>query len=731
MKEIQMNKWLLAFLYFLVFILLREWLLPVIALTDTSYLSLFLFFIGIAFILALMKAKWWLSIPIKAVYIFWAVQYMYVGTITIPIKAIPLVFGDIVSNVPLIFNGEWGKLSNTLRTILFFLLLWMITYLVSYWLEVKRSILLFYFSTVVFIAAVDTFSTYSAESSIFMIMVVGLLLLGILSISKISARYKAFISFRQITQVSIPLVFVLILSGVLMTFSPKLAPIWADPVPFIKSMAEGGGDGNATVSKSGYDPNDAQLGGPFLPDDSLVFEAAVANKQYWKVETKDTYTSKGWEQSNVETSSNKYFPGAKMTDGMTQQQIEESTPKYAGMTMVEKFPFIVYPYGMTTVHTEQAVTIIHHGAAGKYLTDIEGESRSLDLYDVEFVEQAYSLKQLRDTKMSELPSMNEFSAYLQLPDELPDRVRELATSITESSESVYDKAKAVERYFGRNGFVYDQKNVAVPNEEEDYVDQFLFDTKRGYCDNFSSSMVVLLRTLDIPARWVKGFAPGDPSQNDEGERVYRVSNNEAHSWVEAYMPGIGWVPFEPTIGFSGVADIDYDIELNLDDPEVREMPEQKREELEREIKEKEAKEKRTTTDRTLPIAMNEWVKDNIRWMMFGTAILFIIGWWLYVSRRRWMPKIIIPLYRAKDGNWHSFSKQYRSLLKQLDRFGLKRAHGETLAAYAEKVDRYFGGNRMQKLTTVYEKRIYGEIKESQDWQRLQEMWEDLVLKTSD
>ena len=54
-----------------------------------------------------------------------------------------------------------------------------------------------------------------------------------------------------------------------------------------------------------------------------------------------------------------------------------------------------------------------------------------------------------------------------------------------------------------------KQNVAVPGENEDYVDQFLFDTKRGYCDNFSTSMAVLLRTLGIPTRWVKGYTGGE------------------------------------------------------------------------------------------------------------------------------------------------------------------------------------------------------------------------------
>ncbi|MBO1913308.1 transglutaminase domain-containing protein, partial [Microvirga sp. 3-52] len=115
---------------------------------------------------------------------------------------------------------------------------------------------------------------------------------------------------------------------------------------------------------------------------------------------------------------------------------------------------------------------------------------------------------------------DEFSDYLQLPNELPARVGELAEKITNSSENVYDKTKAIERYFSRNGFVYDQKDVAVPAEDQDYVDQFLFETKNGYCDNFSTSMVVMLRTIGIPARWVKGFAPGELGRNENKESVY-------------------------------------------------------------------------------------------------------------------------------------------------------------------------------------------------------------------
>ena len=61
-------------------------------------------------------------------------------------------------------------------------------------------------------------------------------------------------------------------------------------------------------SKSGYDPNDSSLGGSFVQDSTLVFEAKVESEQYWKIETKNTYTSKGWEQVSVNDVQTSYTP---------------------------------------------------------------------------------------------------------------------------------------------------------------------------------------------------------------------------------------------------------------------------------------------------------------------------------------------------------------------------------------------------------------------------------------
>jgi len=131
--------------------------------------------------------------------------------------------------------------------------------------------------------------------------------------------------------------------------------------------------------------------------------------------------------------------------------------------------------------------------------------------------------------------------YLQLPDDISQRVRSLALKITAAQSNPYDQATAIETYL-RENYPYTVEVPAPPLDRE-VADYFLFDLKKGFCDYYATSMVVLARAAGIPARFVTGFASGeyDPV---EGRFVVRMIN--AHSWVEVYFPGYGWVEFEPT-----------------------------------------------------------------------------------------------------------------------------------------------------------------------------------------
>lgn len=129
--------------------------------------------------------------------------------------------------------------------------------------------------------------------------------------------------------------------------------------------------------------------------------------------------------------------------------------------------------------------------------------------------------------------------YLKLPP-LDIRISKLAEEITAPAPSNYDKAVALEQYLATH-FGY---TLELPRSlPQDPLANFLFERKRGHCEYFASSMAVMLRSVHIPSRIVTGFRGGE--FNDLTSQ-YVVRASDAHSWVEAYFPGSGWVTFDPT-----------------------------------------------------------------------------------------------------------------------------------------------------------------------------------------
>ena len=136
------------------------------------------------------------------------------------------------------------------------------------------------------------------------------------------------------------------------------------------------------------------------------------------------------------------------------------------------------------------------------------------------------------------------SYYTQLPP-LPQRVSDLADSLTQGLDNNYDRATAINDFF-HTEFDY---TLELPRSvQEATLDYFLFERGEGHCEYFSTAMVVLLRSLGVHAREVNGFLGGQ--WNDFGQYL-AVTQNEAHSWVEVWFPGYGWVQFDPTPGAAG------------------------------------------------------------------------------------------------------------------------------------------------------------------------------------
>jgi hypothetical protein len=104
----------------------------------------------------------------------------------------------------------------------------------------------------------------------------------------------------------------------------------------------------------------------------------------------------------------------------------------------------------------------------------------------------------------------------------------------------YDQSRAIQDYL--RTLVYDERRAAPP-EGRDWVDYFLFTGQRGYCDDFATAMIVMLRSLNVPARLAQGYAGGTL---DSQVNAYVVRESIGHSWPEVYFPGYGWQRFEPT-----------------------------------------------------------------------------------------------------------------------------------------------------------------------------------------
>ncbi|HVF08990.1 MAG TPA: transglutaminase domain-containing protein, partial [Actinomycetota bacterium] len=136
-----------------------------------------------------------------------------------------------------------------------------------------------------------------------------------------------------------------------------------------------------------------------------------------------------------------------------------------------------------------------------------------------------------------------FAHYLQLPHGLPGRVEALASRITTDRTTLHGRVLAVQSWLQANT----RYDLDIPRDPTgvEAVDHFLFETRRGYCEQIATSMAVMLRTLGIATRLVTGYGPGE---RNPLTGYLEVKQSDAHAWLEVFYPDIGWVQYDPTFG---------------------------------------------------------------------------------------------------------------------------------------------------------------------------------------
>ncbi|MDQ0233453.1 DUF4129 domain-containing transglutaminase family protein [Metabacillus malikii] len=726
----------IAYVYYIfAFLLLWEWLRPLEVFTDTENTFVFIFFIAVCFILILLKARWFIAFPVKSIIILFVLHGMYYSGVFLSFLWLNELVQDTMYNLKLIPTANWMSMTASYRTLLFFILLWLLVYLIHYWVLIQKRILIFFILTLLYITVLDTFTPYDATYAIVRTVLIGFFMLGMLYFDRIQKLEK--IKVKKFTFISwmLPLFVFILLSGVVAGIAPKASPQWPDPVPFITAIGnEGNGIGG--TKKIGYSESDDNLGGGFVEDDTEVFTHISSERHYWRVETKDIYTGKGWVTSEPD---NQFHEIGNIRDEL--QWTEETvatTPYESTITFNEEYQHfhVLYPIGLKEVETDRNLSMFLNRNS-ELLTPFpngEGNREQFSSYKIKYDLPTYPLNEMKREQSSTSLSNEFMERYTQLPESLPSRVVDLARQITANETNQYDRAKAIEEYLGTSEFTYDKEDVAIPNGNQDYVDQFLFETLKGYCDNFSTSMIVLLRSIDIPARWVKGYTEGNFVEIVNGEdRLYEVTNNNAHSWVEVYFEGVGWVPFEPTKGFVNPYSVTNELEAT-EDEEVKEEHEQQEEEKpekpedeDTSVEEEEEETKAASSQVNGSSNSNFGIGSTFLYSLLSVIVILSII--LYVTRMRWMAVLIINKYK-KRSDQDVFFQAYDSLLKQLRRSGFKRESSQTLRGFAETIDAYYQNNTMTKLTASYERALYRRDNAVDEWLKSVELWENLIKKTS-
>lgn len=158
---------------------------------------------------------------------------------------------------------------------------------------------------------------------------------------------------------------------------------------------------------------------------------------------------------------------------------------------------------------------------------------------------------LSDAYYSDIITSSEYSAmraemeeaenYAGYTDDIPESIRSLTDEITAGIASDYDKAMALEKWFGEAGFVYDMEFIP----EEKGVEYFLFESRRGICSDFAAALTLMARAAGIPTQYCEGFAV-TPDTYDEATGLYNITDAQAHAWPQVYIPGAGWLDIDGT-----------------------------------------------------------------------------------------------------------------------------------------------------------------------------------------
>ena len=258
---------------------------------------------------------------------------------------------------------------------------------------------------------------------------------------------------------------------------------------------------------------------------AVRFAVEATTGEYWRVAAYDRYTGDGW----VRTGSARAFDDRLRGPPGASERIEQ---RYEIESTLRTMPAAWRPTVVDGDEGDIATVTDAGGLQPEPGTTLE-PGDSYEVTSRRPVARPAELAAAGDDYPDEIEDQ-----YTQRPSSLPERVEERTERITANADNPYEAARVIERWL-ENNRTY---SLEVERPDGNIADTFLFEMERGYCTYYATTMAVMLRTIDIPARFVVGYTPGERVGNDR----WVVRGFDSHAWVEAYFPDVGWVRFDPT-----------------------------------------------------------------------------------------------------------------------------------------------------------------------------------------
>jgi transglutaminase-like putative cysteine protease len=275
----------------------------------------------------------------------------------------------------------------------------------------------------------------------------------------------------------------------------------------------------------------------------------------WRVAGLDTYTGSGWQHRGLVTQPNRRRPQPELlrfkSDWRMASREGLDRISDAGWRIVHTEVYLDRPPETAVPALQMVKMIIPRDDSMNYLFrwDIAGDfsvvmtARTNSGVDLEMWSEiiAPTAAELRDTGTDYRSIMDEEDyENLTYQNLLPESLA-LVRRITENRPTVYDKVTALVAHLNSADYEYTTLIPELPSEHP--IDAFILRERRGHCELFASALVLMVRSLGVPARAVSGYRDATWDAND---RSYTISNDMAHLWAEVYFPGQGWITFDPS-----------------------------------------------------------------------------------------------------------------------------------------------------------------------------------------